>query len=53
MPRWDDALESWLAMVPEVRRLVQGPDQARWIRDLLVHDLPGLLVTPDGCHRPG
>ena len=44
MPRWDDALESWLAMVPEVRRLLQGPDQARWIRDLLVHDLPGLLA---------
>ena len=53
MPRWEDALESWLAMVPEVRRLLQGPDQARWTRDLLVHDLPGLRPTPAGCHRPG
>ena len=44
MPRWDGSLEAWLAMVPDVRRLVQGPDQARWIRDLLVHDLPGLLA---------
>ncbi len=44
MPRWAGSLEPWLAMVPEVRRLVQGPDQTRWIRDLLVHDLPGLLA---------
>ncbi len=44
MPEWAGSLEAWLAMVPEVRRLVQGPDRARWIRDLLVHDLPGLLA---------
>jgi len=47
MPSWSDSIEAWLAMVPAVRQMVHGPEKARWIRDLVGHQLPGLLADAE------
>ncbi|MEP6816139.1 MAG: CDP-glycerol glycerophosphotransferase family protein [Marmoricola sp.] len=47
MPSWSDSIDAWLAMVPAVRQMVHGPEKAHWIRDLIVHDLPGLLADAE------